>query len=128
MKIVDSIPEERVGKIERFQSKLSDLYTRNQKTLKILLLVVLLILYIIFFGFAIAHDFHKALPLVIITIIIVVGIIYFKLVKKYFATPFEVYLNKPFWEKANYIWQIKYVRWYGSIDQNVLFNLVLLVC
>lgn len=110
-KILDNATEENEGIIERFQSKLSNSYSENKKTLKISILVLLLILYFVFFGFAIAHNFQKALPLVIITIIIVVGVIYFKLIKKYFAKPYEIYVNKPFWEKADYIWQIRYVRW-----------------
>lgn len=65
----------------RFEKAMSNFFQEHSRYIRIGFGILILIAYHVYFGFAIAHSFSKALALVVLTIMAWVGVIYYLVVK-----------------------------------------------
>ncbi|KAK0395506.1 hypothetical protein QR680_001315 [Steinernema hermaphroditum] len=96
--------------VAAIQEGISRALEKNAKYVRWLVLLTLLIGYHVYLGFAIRHDFQKAEAIMILTILVWIGAVYYYVLKPHFGD--RVYFNYylPFEQKFDSIWNWLIIR------------------
>uniref|UniRef100_A0A915JPX3 Concentrative nucleoside transporter N-terminal domain-containing protein n=1 Tax=Romanomermis culicivorax TaxID=13658 RepID=A0A915JPX3_ROMCU len=100
-----------LDKFDNFFAKLDEILNEKcKKIAKIFAYILLFIIYVIFLIFALIHDYKKALPLTICSLIVVLGLLYFKVVKFSLEPLFLKKIGEPFGKFSTTLWRSKWVK------------------
>lgn len=96
--------------LQRIEDEIAAFCSKHKKIIKWAIIIVFIILYTVYLAFAIHHNFEKALPLLVITIVFCCGLLYCKVLKRFLIKPYKTYIYLPVANAFAKMWKYKVVR------------------
>uniref|UniRef100_A0A915L5C3 Concentrative nucleoside transporter N-terminal domain-containing protein n=1 Tax=Romanomermis culicivorax TaxID=13658 RepID=A0A915L5C3_ROMCU len=124
---LDAKIEGQKTKLEKIQKNFDDFCKTYHGLLSMSFYTMLSSLYVVYLGFALAHDQEKAAPVVIVSIVFGLGVFYFKVLKVHYGKAFMHNIWNPSTECMSKTWSIKFIRWitYGCFLAAFILYLII---
>ena len=101
--------------VAEFQEAVSSFYKNNRKNIHLAIGLKVLLLYFAFLIYGLVTHWDKTFPLLIMTVVVAVGLFYFKFLKPHYGERFEQRIWNPIELAFVKIWSLRLVKWYCHI-------------